>query len=115
MGLLDTAAQNDAEYLVNDDVFGESVTYTARGGSPVAYKAVVDRRPDEPMDGQTNGLAHSLVISLRRDSAGTVGPVNARPGDVVSVKVQVGDSAARSLSVVSVDENDNAMWVLHCR
>lgn len=115
MGLLDTAMQNDAVHLVDDDVFGESVTYTPKGGTPATYSAVVDRRPDAPIDGQSRGLAHDLIISLVRDSTGTNGPANARPGDRVSVKVQVGDSSARDLTVVVVSENDSAMWVLSCQ
>lgn len=115
MGLLDITMQNDAEYLVDTDVFGESVTYTARGGSAKSYDAVVDRRPAEPVDGQSRGLAPNLVVTLIRDSTGTVGPANARPGDVIVLKEQVGDSNTKTMAVMSVVENDTAMWVLHCQ
>lgn len=114
MGLLDNIMQDDAVYMVDTDVFGESITYTPIGGVAATYNAVVDRRPPEPVDGQGYGVAPNVVISLIRDANGTNGPASVAAGDKVSLPERVGESS-RTMSVITVVENDTRMWVLQCR
>lgn len=115
MGLLDDQLQVDASYMADTDVFGESVTHTPKGGSGTAYNAVVDRRPNEPVDGQARGRGHNVVVSLPRDASGSTGPASVSMGDTLAVKVRVSDDSASTLSVTEIIENDAGMWVLQCR
>jgi hypothetical protein len=115
MGLLDDAMQTDAAAIHNADQFGESVMYTPIAGAGSTYTAVVDRRPQEPVDGQSTGIAPNVVVSLARDPAGTNGPASVSLGDTITLKTRIGDLTTTEISVVEILENDAGAWLLQCR
>lgn len=112
MGLLDDIMAADAEFLVDPDEFGESVTYTPKVGSAVTRNAVVDRMGLQEVEG-TGALAETFDVLIPNDATNGVASVDTG-GDTITFPPRVGETAV-ARQVVAVIDNDNGMWRLRCR
>ena len=86
MGLMDDVLAADSEAFVDvDGSFGESVTYTPRGGSARTISVVVDRNPE---------VEAVIVIEARNHATLGISPTETGfIGGTVSVPMRVGETA----------------------
>jgi hypothetical protein len=101
MTLRETIARHAANVLNRSDHFGESVTYTPNGGSPITLRAVVDRRDIEPTEATARVARHSAYVFL--PTSGLTDYPQA--GDRITLAITLGASAT-SCRVTNVIEED---------
>ena len=77
------------------DIWGESIVYTPRGGSPRTITAVVDRMPRARMDNAGNVYRPSLTLAFKNHATtGILATDSACSGGTIAVAVRLGDTAS---------------------
>lgn len=102
MTLRETIARHAADVLNRTDHFGEVVTYTPIGGSPVSVQVVVDRRDIESAESTTRVGRLSAYVFVPKSKLASY----PSPGDSITMAMTMGASAstARVTSVIEEDE-----------
>ena len=112
MALSDILSDDMANVFASTDDFGEVVTYTPRGGSPVTYNAQVFRDP--PRTANNGDRVPKMVVYLARDPEGTNGPATVNTGgDTITLAYRTGGT--EQAYQVAIADQDAGCWVLHIR
>ena len=110
---LSASINTDAAIFTRVDDFGETITYTPRGGVPVQIPAVVRREgPTREREAFLNIKPGELFVHIRRHA--TLGrPSIDTGGDTVTVARRPGETPIE-LMVRRVIGADSGMWRLLC-
>ena len=112
MGLLDSILAADAQAFADPDLFGEPVTYTPKGGAPVAVNAVVYRLPPTLIPGTASVAAPSIEVFVPRGVAGIV--ALDKDGDRITVAARIGD-APKPHPIAEIVSQDAGGYMLRLR
>jgi hypothetical protein len=103
----------DAAYMISADDFGETVTYTPYGNSPVTITAVVDRRIPSRIAEVTNNLSNDIVVTIQNHA--TLGVTSVQTGrDKITVSPIYGGTP-KAMVVTEVLSADAGVWTLKVR
>jgi hypothetical protein len=111
MSFKDGLSQDAGKVFLNSSEFAEDVVYTPKGGSPLAIKAVINRRRLDPAYEDTGRtLLNQAEIFIANDAAAGVISIN-KGGDTVSFAENLGGAAVNWV-VVDILSQDEGMWHL---
>ena len=111
MGYLnDIISDYDAESFVDDDVFGESVTYTPVGGVAKTINANVIRAEPFDRNGVPGARRDGLTVFIRNHATLGVTSIDTG-GDTIAVAPRYG-GAAKTYQVKGPVQQDAGMWRL---
>ena len=94
MGLLDETLQEDSQWLVDTDQFGEAITYTpGDGGAARSINAVIDRQELMNEDGT---LFNGIFISVRNNATYGISLAEFDKGaDTITIAERLGGTATK--------------------
>ena len=108
MNLLDTLAYDAANTFLAD--FGETVTYTPVGNSPIALQALVYRLPASAAEGLSGSGVYKHEIMIACHPTAGVQVVN-KGRDTVAFANRIGGTV-ESFVVREILQTDQGMWHL---
>jgi len=104
--------------VMNDPLqtaFGETVSYTPRGGVARNITAVVDREPIQPLPESPQGLRPNVIVWVDNDATTGIDVTTLDTGgDTMSFPKRIGDTAS-TWSILKLVSQDNGMLQLEVR
>lgn len=106
---------SDMAVFLNSDEFGESITYTPHGGSPISIVALIDRDHPNPGrdDVRTDRQFPVNTVQLTIAKHATLGVASVKERfDRVALKRKISDAGTTTFTITRIVEQDEGAWLL---